>query len=134
MRIAGEMAADTELQMAIEDPSQPEIVVLLRDGEVHPGRLYPPESIHHLPLSALLAPNLRFLVARDASGRAIFGTRTPASTLRLTRANDNPVGPSCDLRPSRQPGVVSHQRDEVNQCGYSSPERTALSAARPQPP
>jgi hypothetical protein len=131
--MAGEMAADTELQIAIEDPSQPEIVVLLRDGEVHSASLYPPESIHHLPLSALLAPNLRFLVARDASGRAIFGTRTPASTLRLTRANDNPVGPSCDLRPSQAWSRASGG-DEVNQCGYSSPERTALSAARPQPP
>src|ERR1700737_3228492 len=69
--MAGEMADDTELQITIEDPSQPEIVVLLRGGEAHSASLYPPESIHHLPLSALLASNVRFLVARDAGGCAI---------------------------------------------------------------
>jgi putative acetyltransferase len=69
--MAGEMADDTGLQIAIEDPSQPDIVALLRDGEAHSASLYPPESIHHLPLSALLAPSARLLVARDAGGRAI---------------------------------------------------------------
>jgi putative acetyltransferase len=59
------------MQIDIEDPSQPEIVVLLRDGEAHSASLYPAESNHHLPLSALRASNVRFLVARDAGGRAI---------------------------------------------------------------
>jgi putative acetyltransferase len=58
------------LRIAIEDPAQPEIVQLLRDGEDHSAALYPAESNHHLPLDALRAPEVRFLVAREA-GRAL---------------------------------------------------------------
>jgi putative acetyltransferase len=69
--MARQTTAETELKIAIEDPSQPEIVSLLRDGEAHSAKLYPPESNHHLPLNALRAPNVRFLVVRDANGRAV---------------------------------------------------------------
>src|SRR5512143_1470662 len=65
------MTTETELKIAIEDPSQPEIIVLLRDGEEHSAKLYPAESNHHMPLGALRASNVRFLVVRDANGRAI---------------------------------------------------------------
>lgn len=65
------MTAETELKIAIEDPSQPEVIRLLRDGEEHSAELYPAESNHHMPLSALRASHVRFLVARDASGRAV---------------------------------------------------------------
>jgi putative acetyltransferase len=54
-----------------EDPDQADVVTLLRDGEAHSARLYPPESNHHLPLETLRAPNVRFFVARDAGGRAL---------------------------------------------------------------
>jgi putative acetyltransferase len=65
------MTAETGLTIAVEDPSQPEIIALLRDGEAHSAKLYPAESNHHMPLSALRATNVRFLVVRDASGRAV---------------------------------------------------------------
>src|SRR5260370_19783411 len=65
------MTAEAELKIAMEDPSQPEIIVLLRDGEEHSANLYPAESNHHMPLSALLASNVRFLVVRDTNGRAV---------------------------------------------------------------
>lgn len=65
------MTAATELKIAVEDPSQPEIVALLRDGEAHSAKLYPVESNHHMPLSALRAPNVRFLVVHDENGRAV---------------------------------------------------------------
>jgi putative acetyltransferase len=65
------MTAENELKIALEDPSQPEIIVLLRDGEEHSAKLYPAESNHHMPLSALRASNIRFLVVRDANGRAV---------------------------------------------------------------
>jgi len=42
--------ADKELMIAAEDPAQPEIIQLLRDGEAHSAELYPAESNHHLPL------------------------------------------------------------------------------------
>ncbi len=65
------MSAETGLTIAIEDPSQPEIISLLHDGEAHSAQLYPAESNHHMPLSALRASNVRFLVVRDGNGRAV---------------------------------------------------------------
>jgi putative acetyltransferase len=65
------MTAETGLKIAMEDPSQPDIIVLLRDGEEHSAKLYPAESNHHMPLNALRASNVRFLVVRDANGRAV---------------------------------------------------------------
>jgi putative acetyltransferase len=64
-------STDMALHIAIEDPAQPEIVDLLRDGEEHSAKLYPAESNHHLPVDALRSSNVRFFVARDRSGRAV---------------------------------------------------------------
>lgn len=60
-----------ELRISLEDPAQPDIIALLQDGERHSANLYPAESIHQLPLEALRAVHIRFLVARDDTGRAI---------------------------------------------------------------
>jgi putative acetyltransferase len=65
------MTSELDLKIAEEDPSQPEILALLHDGEDYSARLYPAESNHHLPLSGLRASNVRFIVARDGSGRAV---------------------------------------------------------------
>lgn len=54
-----------------EDPGQPDIVALLRNGEADSAALYPPESIYHLPLAALQAHHVRFLVARGSDGRPL---------------------------------------------------------------
>lgn len=59
------------LRVNLEDPAQPEIIVLLEDGERYSASLYPAESNHHLPLDALRAAHVRFLVARDGTGRAV---------------------------------------------------------------
>jgi putative acetyltransferase len=59
------------VHIAIEDPSQPEIIQLLRDGENHSAALYPPESNHHLSLDELRASNVHFFVGRDSSGRTL---------------------------------------------------------------
>lgn len=65
------MTCQKGLHIAIEDPSQPEIITLLRDGEEYSAKLYPAESNHHMSLSALRASNVRFFVTRDANGRAV---------------------------------------------------------------
>src|SRR3982074_1128823 len=65
------MTSGTELKIAREDPSQPEILMLLRDGEEYSAKLYPAESNHHMPLPALRASNVCFLVVRDGNGRAV---------------------------------------------------------------
>jgi putative acetyltransferase len=66
-----EETSEAALKIAVEDPSQPEIIALLRDGEEYSGKLYPAESNHHMPLDALRAASVRFLVVRDANGRAV---------------------------------------------------------------
>jgi putative acetyltransferase len=60
-----------ELRVSLEDPAQPEIIALLEDSERYSASLYPAESNHHLPLDALRAAHIRFLVARDGAGRAV---------------------------------------------------------------
>ena len=60
-----------DLQIREEDPAQPDIIPLLRDGEAESAELYPAESNHHLPLDALRATNMRFFVARDGDGRPV---------------------------------------------------------------
>ena len=65
--------ADTAAPVTIrqEDPAQPDVIVLLRNGEAHSAGMYPAESNHHLPLDALRAPDVRFMIARDANGQAL---------------------------------------------------------------
>lgn len=47
------------------------MVAMLRNGEAHSAKLYPAESNHHLPLGALVEADVRFVVARNADGRAV---------------------------------------------------------------
>ncbi|HKO69985.1 MAG TPA: GNAT family N-acetyltransferase [Bradyrhizobium sp.] len=58
------------IQIALEDPGQPEIITLIRAGEQYSAQLYPTESNHHLALDALRDSNVRFFVSRDG-GRAV---------------------------------------------------------------
>lgn len=57
----------------LEDPGKPEIIALLRAGEIYGASLYPVESNHFLALDALREPNVRFVVARD-DDRVAIGT------------------------------------------------------------
>ncbi len=65
------MPATTLPTIRREDPAQPDVVALLADGEAHSAALYPAESNHHLSIAAFREPPVRFLVARDAGGRAL---------------------------------------------------------------
>lgn len=62
---------DDGFRIRREDPSQPDIIRLLGNGEAYSASLYPAESNHHLPLEALRKPEVCFLVARDTDGRAV---------------------------------------------------------------
>jgi putative acetyltransferase len=55
-----------------ERPDQPEVVALLRALDDYLASLYAPEANHILGVEALLAPEVRFLVARD--GERVVGT------------------------------------------------------------
>lgn len=54
-----------------EDPATPEVIALLEDGDAYGASLYPAESNHFLPLDALRADNVHFVVARDDHGTAV---------------------------------------------------------------
>lgn len=57
--------------ISLENPDQREIREFFAASEAYMGALYPAESNHFAPLTALLAPNVRFLVARSHDGRAV---------------------------------------------------------------
>ena len=54
-----------------EDPATPEVIALLEDGDAYGASLYPAESNHFLPLDALRANNVHFVVARDEHNAAV---------------------------------------------------------------
>ncbi len=58
------------VQIAIEDPRQPEVVALIDALDDFARSLYPPESNHLLDIAALAKPDVVFFVARQ-DGRAI---------------------------------------------------------------
>ena len=59
------------MHIQTESPDQPEVRAMLEKLDAFHADLYPAESNHLLDVSALLQPEVRFLVARDAGGRAI---------------------------------------------------------------
>ncbi|HEV3425942.1 MAG TPA: GNAT family N-acetyltransferase [Paraburkholderia sp.] len=59
------------MNIAIEDPAQPDVIALLQHSDEEAAKLYPAESNHLLPLDALRAPSVMFHVARDADGQAL---------------------------------------------------------------
>ena len=59
------------LDVLRETPDQPEVLALLAAADRRSEGLYPAESRHSLSMTALLAADVRFLVARDPSGRAL---------------------------------------------------------------
>ena len=54
--------------IAAETPDQADVRALLGLPDAYMGSLYPAESNHLVDVSALCAPNVRFLVARGNSG------------------------------------------------------------------
>ncbi|GAA2843617.1 putative acetyltransferase [Aminobacter aminovorans] len=60
-----------QLRIALEDPAKPDVIALLEAGDAYGASLYPAESNHFLPLDALRAANVRFVVARDELGTAL---------------------------------------------------------------
>lgn len=53
-----------------ESPRQPEVLALIDELDAYQKPLYPPESFHGVDLEALCAPEMHFLVLRDAAGQA----------------------------------------------------------------
>jgi putative acetyltransferase len=59
------------MRIAIESPSQPDVLQLIDDLDAYQKPLYPPESHHGIDLAALSRPDVVFAVARDSGGRAM---------------------------------------------------------------
>lgn len=58
------------IEIAVEDPAQPEIAPLLLASDAYMASLYPAESNHMLDVASLRQPHVAFLVAR-VDGRAL---------------------------------------------------------------
>ena len=54
-----------------ERPDQPNVAALLGELDAYLDAMYPPEANHILGVNALLAPDVTFVVARDADGIAV---------------------------------------------------------------
>jgi putative acetyltransferase len=69
------MTRDIGASFAIEpgDPADAQVARLLRSSEAYSHSLYPPESVHTLPVEQLSRPSVRFLVARAKRGREPVG-------------------------------------------------------------
>jgi putative acetyltransferase len=59
----------SEPSLARERPDQPEVLALIRELDAFQSALYPAASNHLPDLDALLRPEVRFLVVRDAQAR-----------------------------------------------------------------
>jgi putative acetyltransferase len=58
------------IEIAIENPDQPEIAALLASSDAYMAALYPAQSNHLLDVASLQRPQVAFIVAR-AQGRAL---------------------------------------------------------------
>jgi putative acetyltransferase len=59
------------MTIAPESPDQPEVIALIAELDAYQDGLYPPESRHALDLASLKQVNVLFVVARDATARAV---------------------------------------------------------------
>jgi putative acetyltransferase len=59
------------LQLALENPDQPEVIQLIAELDAYQDSLYPPEARYALDLASLCQPEVLFAVARLPSGTAV---------------------------------------------------------------
>ncbi|WP_374438767.1 GNAT family N-acetyltransferase [Inhella sp.] len=59
---------NTAFTLAVESPRQPAVRALIDELDAYQIPLYPIESHHGIDIEALCAPEVHFLVARDAAG------------------------------------------------------------------
>jgi putative acetyltransferase len=59
------------MRIALERPDQREVVALIDELDAYQQPLYPPESHHGIDITALLQPQVRFAVVRNAAGAAV---------------------------------------------------------------
>jgi putative acetyltransferase len=61
---------ERRIEIALEDPAEPEVAPLLHASDAYMASLYPPESNHMLDVASLRQPHVAFLVAR-VDGKAL---------------------------------------------------------------
>jgi len=59
------------MQIAFEQPDQPDVHALIGELDAYLYALYPADSVYALDIAALLHPEVRFAVARDGAGAAL---------------------------------------------------------------
>lgn len=71
--MANKALPSTLIDVDSSDPSEPTVAALLQQAEAYAYGLYPPQSVHMLPVNELTKPHVRFLVARDPDTREALG-------------------------------------------------------------
>jgi len=56
--------SERRIEIAVEDPAQPDVAPLLQASDAYMASLYPAESNHMLDVASLRQPQVAFLVAR----------------------------------------------------------------------
>lgn len=56
------------MQIAFEQPDQPDVYMLIGELDAYLYSLYPADSVYALDIASLLHPDVLFAVARDAAG------------------------------------------------------------------
>jgi len=59
------------MQIAFEQPDQPDVHALIGELDAYLYSLYPADSVYALDIAALLRPEVHFAVARDGAGAAL---------------------------------------------------------------
>jgi putative acetyltransferase len=62
--------SERRIDIAVEDPAQPDVAPLLQASDAYMASLYPAESNHMLDVASLRQPRVAFLVAR-VDGKAL---------------------------------------------------------------
>jgi putative acetyltransferase len=62
--------SERRIDIAVEDPAQPDVAPLLQASDAYMASLYPAESNHMLDVASLRQPQVAFLVAR-VDGKAL---------------------------------------------------------------
>ena len=59
------------MNVALENPNQPQVIALIEQLDAYQRPLYPEESFHGIDMDALCGPHVLFAVARDEAGEAV---------------------------------------------------------------
>lgn len=127
------LIAPADLTIARESPDQPAVRAFFAASEAYMGALYPAESNHFVAASALVKPNVVFLVARSAGTALGCGAIVKAAdgTAEIKRMWVSPEARGLKLGQRLMDALIAEARSEgvstlQLETGISQPEALGL--------